>query len=662
MRSYRSAVVALVALSVSPAVAQTAATAELAIKFGERESFFGAAISPDGSKVTYITPISGRGNALMIADTTTGEVKPVMSTGDSNISLRRCYWAKADRLICAIYAVTDALGSDLIGVRRLYSVSPDGKDIKEIGRRLGAKSIGVNQDSGSVISILPDHPDDVLMSVWNDEKESIGSNIRPRPPGLAVQRVNIRNGRMQFVEQPLRDGEEFIADAQGRPRVRGIAERRDGADYAVTLTGNVRYAYRAPNGGDWMPLFSYDASAGSVPVALDFDLTGQWLYMLKPQDGRVAAVRFATDGSKREELVYAHPTADIDGLIQIGKFDRPIGLTYSTDFNHIHYLDADLAALSGRLQKALPGSPEVSILDETWDGQKLLIHAGSDVDPGAYYIYDKAAKRLGKLSSTRPKLEGMALATQKPVTFAARDGTAIPGYLTTPPGKEAKGLPLIVMPHGGPSARDTWGFDWLPQYFAQLGYAVIQPNYRGSSGYGDVWYGEDGFKAWRTAMSDVNDSARWAIAQGIADPKKVAIVGWSYGGYAALQTNVIEPGLYRAAVAIAPLTDMQMWKAEFRGFINRTVQAEYIGSGPHLVEGSPLRNAAAIKVPVMLFHGTRDINVGVAQSEAMASALRNAGGQVELVTYKNLDHQLADSAARADMLLKSARFLEANLK
>jgi dipeptidyl aminopeptidase/acylaminoacyl peptidase len=218
------------------------------------------------------------------------------------------------------------------------------------------------------------------------------------------------------------------------------------------------------------------------------------------------------------------------------------------------------------------------------------------------------------------------------------------------------------MPHGGPSARDTWGFDWLPQYFAQLGYAVIQPNYRGSSGYGDVWYGEDGFKAWRTAMSDVNDSARWAIAQGIADPKKVAIVGWSYGGYAALQTNVIEPGLYRAAVAIAPLTDMQMWKAEFRGFINRTVQAEYIGSGPHLVEGSPLRNAAAIKVPVMLFHGTRDINVGVAQSEAMASALRNAGGQVELVTYKNLDHQLADSAARADMLLKSARFLEANLK
>ncbi len=647
------------------AVAASAAspTPDLAIKFGEREAFYGAALSPDGSKVTYITPITGRGTALMIADTTTGEVKPVMTTGDPKVTLRNCYWAKVDRIICRLYTVTDVLGSDLIGVTRLYSIAPDGKDIKEIGRKLGDRSLGINQDSGRVIDLLPDSPNDILMAVFNDEKETVGTNIRPKPPGLAVQRVNIRTGRMQMVEQPLRDGSELIADPTGAVRVRAIATIKETASYSANIGRDYKYFYRTKTSSQWLPLGRADLGANLTLNVEDFDETGDWLYIFKPKDGRQAIYKFAADGSNREELVYARQDTDIDGIYRIGKFNRPIGASYSTDYNHVEYFDTAIGTLAAKLKKALPGNPAVTVIDETWDGSKLFIYAGSDVDPGGYYIYDRTARKLGKLSSARPKLEGVTLASQKPVTFAARDGTQIPAYLTLPPGREdAKGLPAIVMPHGGPSSRDYWGFDWLPQYFAQLGYAVIQPNYRGSAGYGDGWFQENGLKSWRTAMNDVNDSVHWLVKQGIADPKRLAIVGWSYGGYSALQANVVEPDLYKAAIAIAPLTDMQKWRDQFRNFTNFRLTSDFIGSGPHIVEGSPAKNAAAIKAPVLMFHGTHDLNVNIEQSKTMESALRAAGKHVQLVIYPDLDHSLIDSAVDADMLLKSARFLEANLK
>lgn len=639
------------------------ASPELAIKFGERESFFGASISPDGSKVTYITPLAGRGSALMIADTTTGEVKPVMTTGDPKVTLRSCYWAKADRIICRLYTVTDVLGSDLIGVSRLYSIAPDGKEIKEIGRKLGDRSLGINQNSGSVIDLLPDSPDEVLMSVWNDEKETINTNIRPKPPGLAAQRVNLRTGRMQMVEQPIRNGLELMTDPTGAVRVKGVSDVRETADDGASLQKTYKYSYRRKGNNDWLPLGVADLSANLTLNVEGFDETGDWIYIYKPLNGHLALYKVATDGSNKETLVFARPDADVAGIRRIGKYSRPIGVTFSTDYNYTEYFDASLGALSTRLKRALPGNPTVSVIDETWDGSKLFVYAGSDVDPGGYYIYDKTSKRLGKLSSARPKLDGVPIAPQRPVTYSARDGTQIPAYLTLPPGQEsAKGLPAIIMPHGGPSARDYWGYDWLSQYFAQLGYAVIQPNYRGSAGFGESWFRENGFKGWRTAIGDINDSAHWLVAQGIADPKRLAIFGWSYGGYAALQTSVLEPDLYKAIVAVAPVTDLQKLKDDSRGFLNYRLAASFIGSGPHVVEGSPARNVAAIRAPVMMFHGTLDINVDIDQSKFMDSNLRAAGKKSELVVYPDLEHSLVDDRVRADMLLKSARFLEANLK
>ncbi|MEO7178497.1 MAG: S9 family peptidase, partial [Allosphingosinicella sp.] len=353
---------------------------------------------------------------------------------------------------------------------------------------------------------------------------------------------------------------------------------------------------------------------------------------------------------------------DVGGTIRIGRAHRVVGAAYSLEKPEAVYFDPTLAALGKSLSKALPGLPLVRFVDSSSDESKLLLWAGSDTDAGRYYLYDKAAKRLAELMLSRPPLENVPLATVKPVRYKAADGTEVPAYLTLPPGSNGKNLPALVMPHGGPSSRDEWGFDWLVQFYANRGYAVLQPNYRGSSGYGDSWYQKNGFQSWRTAIGDVNDAGRWLVSQGIADPSKLAIVGWSYGGYAALQSEVLDPGLFKAVVAVAPVTDFATLVKDSAEFTNYRVVRNMIGTGPHIREGSPAQNAAKIKVPVLLFHGDMDLNVGINQSRMMQDRLKVAGAQSELVVYAGLDHQLEDSLARTDMLKRSDAFLRKALK
>jgi len=214
-----------------------------------------------------------------------------------------------------------------------------------------------------------------------------------------------------------------------------------------------------------------------------------------------------------------------------------------------------------------------------------------------------------------------------------------------------------VMPHGGPGARDEWGFDWLAQYYAARGFVVLQPNFRGSSGYGDDWYENNGFRSWSTAVGDVLDAGRWLIAQGIADPGKLAVVGWSYGGYAALQSAVTGPGVFKAVVAIAPVTDLGDLVEEWRYSTSHTLMENFVGDSATWRAASPAENADKIKVPVLLFHGALDHNVAIGQSRRMANSLQSAGVKHELVTWDDLDHQLDDSGARAEMLRKSDAFL-----
>ena len=338
-----------------------------------------------------------------------------------------------------------------------------------------------------------------------------------------------------------------------------------------------------------------------------------------------------------------------------------IGVSYATERRQANYFDENLARIARQLSLALPGSPLIDFIGASDDESRLLIRAGSDTDAGTYYVLDRATRNLTRLMRSRPELDDVRLADMRAITYRAADGTEVPGYLTLPRGGTGRGLPAIVMPHGGPSARDEWGFDWMAQYFASRGYAVLQPNFRGSSGYGSQWFQTNGFQSWRIAVGDINDAGRWLVREGIGDPQRLAVLGWSYGGYAALQSGVVDPGLFRAIVAIAPVTDLQQSRDEYRWSWSSANVRDFFGTGPHIAEGSPAQHAGAIRAPVLIFHGTLDLNVSVRQSRLMRDRLRDASRPVELMEFPGLDHQLDDSAARAQLLRRSDAFLRQTL-
>nr|WP_283938234.1 alpha/beta fold hydrolase [Sphingomonas brevis] len=365
----------------------------------------------------------------------------------------------------------------------------------------------------------------------------------------------------------------------------------------------------------------------------------------------------ALNGSNDVELVAKNDLVDIDNVTRIGRGQKVIGYTYAEEDRHAAYFDPEFGGLTAKLGRALPNQPLIDFVDASEDGNSLLVFAGSDVLPGTYYFLDRTTKEMSPIADVRPKLVDRTLSPVKSIRYKARDGASIQAYLTIPASSSGKNLPAVVLPHGGPSARDEWGFDWLPQFLAARGYAVIQPNYRGSEGFGDQYKNVNAFKNWETAIGDVNDAVRHLVTEGIADKNRLAIVGWSYGGYAALQSAAVDPTLYKAIVAIAPVTDLALLKSESEGYTNSNLVKEFVGSGDHVRRGSPLRNASALKAPVLLVHGDLDINVGVQHSLQMESALKSSGSPVELLRYPELDHQLVDSNARVEMLTKIGELL-----
>ncbi|ARS29017.1 S9 family peptidase [Sphingomonas sp. KC8] len=625
--------------------------------FGARESVVGASLSPNGARVAFLAPGKGQGNILFTVpiDGSTPAVQALAAGGDPE-RLTDCDWVSDRRLVCNVFAVHPGVG-EAIGVSRIVAVNIDGSELKLVSRRQSMDALYFNRFGGAVIDWLPGQDGAILFGRAYVPDAMVGKRIGNRQEGYGVDRVDTLTLESKRVVPPIRDAIEFISDGSGNIRLKGVAEYK-GDGYT---TGVTRYAYRQVDSEDWRGFGEYDAikQEGLNPYAVDPVENVAYGFMKK--DGRQALFKRFLDGTLRDELVFSRPDVDVDGLIRLGRKGRIVGLSFATDRRNAIYFDEPLRRLGEGLAKALPDQPLINFESESADGQKLLVWAGSDVDPGSYFIFDRGTKQLRPLMYSRPELVGYKLAPVRSINVRASDGTMIPGYLTLPVGSSGKGLPTIVMPHGGPGSRDEWGFDWLAQYYAHRGYAVLQPNFRGSTGYGDAWFKNNGFQSWRIAIGDVVDSGRWLISEGIADPKKLAILGWSYGGYAALQSGVVAPDLYKAIVAIAPVTDLNDLKEQYRNTSAFVEVQRFVGSGPHIREGSPAQHAAAIHAPVMLFHGELDRNVDVRASKLMASKLTDAGKGPQVILYPGLDHYLEDSAVRADLLGKSDAFLKKSM-
>lgn len=643
---------ALLATGAAPAALAQEPDA-LAKAFGARETVVSASLSTDGQKIALIAAGPGRTTRAYVLEAKEGaEPKAVASTSGKPEYLQNCGWVSADRLACQIFG-TQRYADDVYSFSNIFAVDAGGGGMKLLSQRRGQNALGYDFRGGDVVDLLPDQDGAILMTRSYVPEAKIGSLIEKKLEGLGVDRIDTRSGSVKRVETPQPNAIDYISDGHGTVRVVGMREVK-GSGYDK---GTYKFLYRPLGKSGWSDLSTYDQrdNSGFVPVAVD----GQKniVYGLEKTDGRDALVTIALDPGLEKKVLFAHPQVDVGGLIRVGRDRRVVGVSYTVEHREAVYFDEPSAALVKSLGKAL-GGKAVHIGDMSKDGQRVLIWAGSDVDPGQYYLFDRNARQLSPIMPDRPELAGRALATMQSVSYKAGDGTMIPAYLTLPPGKEsAKGLPSIVMPHGGPEARDEWGFDWLVQYYAARGFAVIQPQFRGSAGFGDQWLMKNGYRSWRTAIGDVVDAGRWLVAQGIADPAKLTIAGWSYGGYAALQAQAVDPNLFKAVVAIAPVTDFadRMRRSQF--YSNYLLQQQRMGTGQDAEDASPSNHAAEFRAPVMMFHGTDDNNVDISQAKIMQAKLEGAGKRSQLVIYDGLEHGLRDSDARADMLQKSADFL-----
>jgi acetyl esterase/lipase len=634
---------------------------ETAARYGVREAILDISLSPSGNKVAFIAAGPQHSEVLKVIDLAgDSQVKTIAGNAEIQQDLGRCEWATETRLVCQTWGMTRSEAGLLLPYDRMFAVDDDGSNMQSLTEPRSSRALDFRQGGGDVLALdLAGEEGRILLTREDVKDFSTATRISSDEEGLGVDSVDVENGRRSSVERSDEWASRYIADENGRVRmkVRAVANNRR------VLTGERHYLYRTPDSDEWVRLdqvsINGDATDEFEPVAVDS--AKNVAYGFVKRNGFTALAEVALDGSAQGKMLVARKDADVDELIRIGRQRRVVGASYATERRQVSYFDEELAGLAAGLSQALPNTPLINIAGASADENKLLIIASSDTEPGFSYLFDKTQMNLEPLLPVREHLDSQQMGSMTPVTYPASDGTRIPGYLTLPPGVKAQNLPSIVLPHGGPTARDEWGFDWKVQFFVARGYAVLQPNFRGSSGYGEAWYGRNGFKAWETAIGDVNDAGRWLIEQKIANPEKLAIAGWSYGGYAALQSQVLDPTLFKAVVAIAPVTDLEYLREDAREYTNYRLVENYVGEGPHVEAGSPLQHAGKFAAPVALFHGTLDLNVDVRHSRAMERVLREAGKQVSYSEYEDLQHGLRDSKIRAEMLMEIDKFLAETL-
>jgi dipeptidyl aminopeptidase/acylaminoacyl peptidase len=363
--------------------------------------------------------------------------------------------------------------------------------------------------------------------------------------------------------------------------------------------------------------------------------------VLEPgESGHLALRRFNYTTREIGEVVYENPDWDLSAF-ELDEDGNPLAVHFTDDRYRVQWLDADIARLQDRLQQALGGS-DISIVERSRDGSRLLITRSGPRDPGTWYVYTRATRELKEFAKIRPGIDPATLAQVRAVTYDARDGATIRAYLTLPQGRAATGLPLIILPHGGPfGVRDTLDYSDEVQLLANRGYAVLQPNFRGSGGFGDAFDELGKGEVGRKMQDDLDDAMDWAVAQGIANPERVCLVGASYGGYAALWGVIRNPERYRCAASFAGVTDWDKQLAYDANFLSTPRRHELRA----LIRGeerafdldavSPVRRAAELTRPILVAHGKKDSTVPFSQLRELRMALNAAG--VRGAEYLELD-------------------------
>jgi dipeptidyl aminopeptidase/acylaminoacyl peptidase len=597
-------------------------------------------ISPDGNRVVYITSI-GAERFVTILDLRSREPRPILRGTSGAFRVMRCEFKGDNRLLCHFTGM-ERLYGELYPSTRLVALDADGSKRRVLFQDpFGWQSAGRALSQDRIVHHLPDDPHHVLIEL---------ADVHTIYP--SVYRLNVDAGDRQVVVPEHPPVLSWLADREGVVRF-GYGFR----------DGTAVYLARSGANQPWRTLEKFKRFTRARFEPLAFGPLPNQLFVSAPQERRAAVWQMDLEENRDFQLLFARPDVDVRAILSWPTDRHVAGFLYETDRPHVHFIDPLAAAVDQTLEHALPGIYH-AVLDASRDGQKIVTISYSDVMPACYHVLDLANHLLIAIGREGFELSDARLAPVKAITVSGAGGINIPGYLTLPLGTaEGTRLPAVVLPHGGPKARDRWGYDPLVQLLANRGYAVLQLNFRGSTGYGEEW--EDaGHQAWGTVMhDDITAGTHWLIDQAIADPARICIVGWSYGGYAALIGVVKEPQLYRCAVSIAGVSDLsQLARDDDRYYGGRDAVRSSTGSvKAELMAQSPRVQAERIKVPVLLVHGEDDFTVLAAHSKEMAKALSQHGVRNELVLIKDGDHSLWRADMRLTLYSKLEAFLAANL-
>jgi dienelactone hydrolase len=628
--------------------------------FAAPETVSDAALSPDGHYLAVVKFMAEH-RVVLIQDLSLAAHKPqlVLSDVPGKFDIRWCSWATKTRLLCSYYGVAED-SYVLYGVTRLVAVDADGGNQKVL---LQNSEMAGGQFQDRIIDWNPGIADTVLVEADESLLDSAsrmllaaGGDVYGRTSSggyPAVFELNVVTGKLHLRLHSQEPILQIISDAHGNPRI-GYGNKEGSTTY--------QYYVRAAADMGWHHLLKYEAFAqGELrqPVAIDSSDPTR-AYALGDLDGRKALWSIDLTDTEAPKLIYSNPQVDVDEP-EFLKSGELLGVSYITERPHVYYTSARLQSSLRLLDAALSGRSN-RIVSCTDDVALCVIVSSSDTEPGAWYLLSTAPPRLASLGRENPNLDPTLLSRVTPISYTARDGTSIPGYLSVPLGAKPEHLPLVVMPHGGPISRDVGGYFFLQQFLLSRGYAVLQMNFRGSSGYGNAWFSAAHQDWGGLTYDDIVDGARWAISSGLADPKRVAIVGWSFGGYAALLGAVRNRDLFRCAVSIAGISDLSELLIEEQNYLGSAIRREQVGTRTEKLKAdSPRRHVDAATVPILMLHGDKDVSVNIEQSRAMAKALKSAGKPYQLIEFTGADHQIKSSKDREVLLQTVETFLASNL-
>jgi len=587
---------------------------------------FGYQLSPDGNYITFSSAWENRSNIFVKKMGDDSEPVRVSSSKDRDIA--GSFW-KDDTLLY----VKDKGGDENF---HIYSTTFNGTEEKDLTPYPNV-TVGL-------LSSLQGVKDEILI-MMNKEDATV----------FDVYKLNVKTGETTHVAKNPGNISNWLADRNGEVRV---AVASDG------VVGTV--LYRDSEKDEFKPFIELAAGDEVTPLAFSKDNKHIYATSNKGRD-KVEVVKYDLEG--KEEVVMSNKEVDVTGVLYSAEQDKLLYGAYITDKPHYQFFDENFEKLFRKIQDKLGvHESELGINDYNKEMTKFIVSVSSDTVYGKYYYYDSLTDKLTELATLSPWLKSEELSEMHPISYKSRDGLTINGYLTLPKNKEAKNLPLIVNPHGGPWARDMWGFNPEVQLLANRGYAVLQVNFRSSTGYGKEFL-QAGNKQWGLKIQDdITDGVQWAIDQGIADPKRIGIYGASFGGYATLAGITFTPDLYAAAVDYVGVSNIftllntipPYWETMREMFYERVGHPEK--DKELLTAASPVFHAEKIKTPLFVAQGANDPRVNKAESDQIVEALRARGVDVEYMLKENEGHGFQNEENKIEFYNAMLKFLDSHLK